>query len=107
MSAARSIQLDAGAANIEECFAPFLLRSEDPTMLACSPALRLPVARAGWSCNWRSARSMLWRCPARGEAGSDVLNVKGSLGDSQNEMECIIVSQLDWLSVGIQKHRCR
>ncbi len=39
--------------------------------------------------------------------GSDVLNVKASLGDSQNEMEGVIVSQLEWLSVGIQKDCCR
>ena len=49
---------------------------------------------------------MLWRCPARGEVGSDVLNVKASLGDSQNELECVIVSQLGWLSVGIEKNGC-
>jgi hypothetical protein len=39
--------------------------------------------------------------------GSDVLNVKASLGDSQNEMEGVIVSQLEWLSLGIQKDCCR
>jgi hypothetical protein len=39
--------------------------------------------------------------------GSDVLNVKASLGDSQDELECVVVSQLDWFSVGIQKDGCR
>ncbi len=46
---------------------------------------------------------MLRRCSARAEVGGDVLYVKASLGDSQNEMESVIVCQLDWLSVGIEK----
>ncbi len=50
---------------------------------------------------------MLRRCPARGEVGSDVFNAKASLGDSYNEMEGVIVSQLDWLPVCIKKDCCR